>query len=129
MPAGFHHVTLNVTDLARSRAFYEGLLGLTVDQDFPGRKVRLRTPDGGRLVLASALPGTPPDDRFDEHRIGLDHIALGVPSRAELDRLLGVLQQAGVPADLHHDALGPAMISFRDPDNIQLELFEVHELA
>ena len=28
MPAGFHHITLNVTDLAQSRAFYEGLLGL-----------------------------------------------------------------------------------------------------
>jgi len=25
MPAGFHHITLNVTDLARSRAFYESV--------------------------------------------------------------------------------------------------------
>jgi catechol 2,3-dioxygenase-like lactoylglutathione lyase family enzyme len=25
MPTGFAHITLNVTDLARSRAFYEGL--------------------------------------------------------------------------------------------------------
>lgn len=124
MPAGFHHVTLSVTDLARSRAFYEGLLGLTVDQDFPGRKLRLRTADGSRLVLVPPLPGTPPGDRFSERRIGLDHLALGVTGRDELDRLLAVLRAAGVPADLHHDALGPALISFRDPDNIQLELFE-----
>lgn len=30
----------------------------------------------------------------------------------------------GVSADLHHDPLGPAVVSFRDPDNIQLEFFE-----
>jgi hypothetical protein len=29
-----------------------------------------------------------------------------------------------VAADLHHDPVGPAVISFRDPDNIQWELFE-----
>jgi hypothetical protein len=29
-----------------------------------------------------------------------------------------------VPADLHHDPVGPAVLSFRDPDNIQLEFFE-----
>jgi hypothetical protein len=30
----------------------------------------------------------------------------------------------GVAADLHHDPLGPAIITFRDPENIQWELFE-----
>jgi glyoxylase I family protein len=124
MLTGFHHITLNVTNLARSRAFYEGLLGLRVDQDFRGCKLRLRLGDGGRLVLVPALDGTPEGDRFSELRIGMDHLAIGVSSRAELDELLGVLQRAGVPADLHHDALGPAMITCRDPDNIQVELFE-----
>jgi catechol 2,3-dioxygenase-like lactoylglutathione lyase family enzyme len=51
MPTGFHHVTLNVTDLARARAFYEGVLGLRVDQDFPGEKLRLRIGGNDRLVL------------------------------------------------------------------------------
>jgi catechol 2,3-dioxygenase-like lactoylglutathione lyase family enzyme len=37
-----HHITLNVSDLERARAFYEGVLGLRVDRDFPGEKVRLR---------------------------------------------------------------------------------------
>ena len=44
---GFHHVTLNVTDLSRARAFYEGVLGLEVDQDFPGEKLRLRIGETG----------------------------------------------------------------------------------
>ena len=36
MVSGFHHVTLNVTDLPRARAFNEGVLAVEVDQDFPG---------------------------------------------------------------------------------------------
>jgi len=127
MPTGFHHITLNVTDLARSRAFYEGVLGLTVDQDFPGEKLRLRFSDQGRLVLKPPLPGTPAGDQFSERRIGLDHLAIGVSSRAELDELTDTLRRNGITADLHHDPLGPAMVVFRDPDNIQLEFFEIQQ--
>ena len=121
---GFHHITLNVTDLPRSRAFYEGILGLTVDQDFPGEKLRLRIGETGRLVLRPPLPGTPSGDRFSERRIGLDHLAIEVSSRTELDQLAQALRLNGVAADLHHDPLGPAIVSFRDPDNIQWEFFE-----
>lgn len=120
---GFHHVTLNVTDLPRARAFYEGVLGLEVDQDFPGEKLRLRIGETGRLVLRPPLPGTPSGDRFSEHRIGLDHLAIGV-SGQELEELAEVLRRNGVAADQHHDAMGPAIVTFRDPDNIQWEFFE-----
>ena len=125
MLTGFHHVTLTVTDLGRSRAFYEGVLGLTVDQDFPGEKLRLRFGADARLVLVPPLPGTPRGDRFTEYRVGLDHLAIGVTGRAELERLARRLRDAGVPADLHADRAGAvALLSFRDPDNIQLEFFE-----
>ena len=120
---GFHHVTLNVTDLPRARAFYEGVLGLEVDQDFPGEKLRLRIGETGRLVLRPPLPGTPAGDRFSERRIGLDHLAIGV-SGQELEELAEVMRRNGVAADLHHDPLGPAVLTFRDPDNIQWEFFE-----
>jgi glyoxylase I family protein len=56
--------------------------------------------------------------------VGLDHLAIGVSSRAELEQLAEVLRGNGVAADLHHDPLGPAVVSFRDPDNIQWEFFE-----
>jgi glyoxylase I family protein len=124
VPYTLHHITLNVTDLDRARAFYADTLGLQIDQDFPGEKLRLRL-DGTptRLVLVPPLPDTPPGDRFTEHRVGLDHIAIGVPA-AEIPRLASTLDTAGVPYDLHADELGPAMITFRDPDNIQWEFFE-----
>jgi glyoxylase I family protein len=130
MPTGFHHITLRVTDLARARAFYEGVLGFPVDQDFPGRKLRVRPPGTTtRLVLVPPLPGTPDGDRFSERRIGLDHLAIGVGDRAELDRMAQALRAAGVPAELNHDPLGNTILHFRDPDNIQWELFEESDSA
>jgi glyoxylase I family protein len=130
MQKGFHHITLRVTDLARARAFYEGILGFPVDQDFPGRKLRVRPPGTTtRLVLCPPLPGTPDGDRFTERRIGLDHLAIGVDSRAELDRMAEALRAAGVAVELNHDPLGGAILHFRDPDNVQWELFEEGPLA
>ncbi|WP_406084830.1 VOC family protein [Micromonospora zamorensis] len=121
----FHHITLRVSDLGQSRRFYEGILGLRVDQDFPGEKLRFRL--GGTstsLVLHPALPGTPSGDRFTEARIGLDHIAIGVPV-GEVARVAEVLTANQVPnSGVKADSKGPAMVVFRDPDNIQWELFE-----
>jgi glyoxylase I family protein len=126
MPAGVHHITLNVTDLDASRAFYEGLLGFGVDQDFPGEKLRLRlAEDGTRLLLRPLLPGTPAGDRFSEYRAGLDHIAVGA-AREEVFRLTETLRRAGLTADLHRNRGSEhAMVTFRDPDNIQWEFFEI----
>jgi glyoxylase I family protein len=122
---GVHHLTLRVTDLERSRAFYAGVLGLVADQDFPGRKLRFRLGPYTRLVLVPPLPGTPEGDRFSEARIGLDHVSLGVRTRAEMERVVDALRAAGVPTQgIQPDALGPGVLSFRDPDNIAWELFE-----
>jgi len=121
--SGFHHVTLNVTDLSRARAFYEGVLGFEVDQDFPGRKLRLRVGESRARLVLRPPPSAVDADRFSENRIGLDHVSFGA-SRADLDRLANALAAAGVPANLDHDPLGPAVLCFRDPDNIALEFFE-----
>jgi glyoxylase I family protein len=120
-----HHITLRVSDLRRAREFYEGILQLTVDQDFPDEKLRFRL--GGaatRLVLVPPLPGTSAGDRFTERRIGLDHLAIGV-STGEVARLADALDDAGVAnSGVKRDPLGPAVVTFRDPDNIQWEFFE-----
>lgn len=120
---GFHHVTLNVTDLPRARAFYEGILGFKVVQHFPGRKLSLLVGTSRSRLVLHPPPGAVDADRFSEFRIGLDHVAFGA-SRADLDRLAAALTAAGITSDLHHDPLGAAVLSFRDPDNVQLEFFE-----
>ena len=124
MLTGFHHIALNVTDLSRARAFYEGILGLQVCQDSPGEALRLQIGENDCLVLHPPLAGTPSDDRFSERRVGLDHLAIGVPGREEVERLAEVLRANGVTADLHDTPSGGAMVTFRDPDNFQWEFFE-----
>jgi catechol 2,3-dioxygenase-like lactoylglutathione lyase family enzyme len=62
---------------------------------------------------------------FDETRTGLDHLAFGVASRAELDAWAARLDELGVPRSPVAPARtlpGAAVLVFRDPDNIQLEL-------
>ncbi|MGC4111809.1 MAG: VOC family protein [Nocardioides sp.] len=129
MLTGFHHLTLRVSDLDRARAFYSALPGFVLDQDFPDLgKLRYRIgSDEGRLVLCAPVPGTPEGDRFDEHRIGLDHIAVGVAGgRDALVGLETTLRALGVVTDgIELDRAGVlSKITFRDPDNYQWELFE-----
>jgi catechol 2,3-dioxygenase-like lactoylglutathione lyase family enzyme len=72
-------------------------------------------------------------DRFSETRTGLDHVGLGVETRADLEAWQAHLEANGVVrADAADRPLTQSPIAdrpygsvlvFRDPDNIQLELF------
>jgi len=129
MLVGFHHITLRVNDLDRSRAFYSALPEFDLDQDFPDLgKLRYRIGQTrARLVLCAPLPGTPAGARFDEHGIGVDHIAIGVTGgRQALAHLELALRDIGAITDgVHLDRAGQlALITFRDPDNVQWEFFE-----
>jgi glyoxylase I family protein len=104
--SGFHHVTLNVTDLSRARAFYEDVLGFEVDQDFPGRKLRLRVGESRARLVLRPPPSAVDADRFSEYRIGLDHVSFGA-SRADLDRVANALAAAGVPANRSSSSTQP----------------------
>lgn len=127
--SGYHHITLRVSDLDRSRSFYSALPEFILDQDFRDLgKLRYRIGETrSRLVLCAPLPGATLGDRFDERRIGLDHIAVGVfGGREALDGLEAALRSVGAPTDgVHLDRGGElAVITFRDPDNVQWEFFE-----
>ena len=56
---------------------------------------------------------------FSEVRTGLDHIEFEVTSLDELAAWRGRLERAGVAHSGAHDHI----VTFRDPDNIQLELY------
>ena len=120
-----HHLRLTVSDVERSRAFYTEVLGFQFVLEGPLGVVL----SNGAVDLAigpSPDPTrAPANDRFDEARIGLDHLSLQVASRDELERARQLLDERGVPhgeiTDLG-DAFGLYILAFRDPDNIQLEL-------
>jgi glyoxylase I family protein len=124
------HVRLTVTDIERSRQFYESVFGWPVLLEVPenaDEKTRgqLGFLFGGVIYdLGGALLGLRPvaTDRFDENRAGLDHIAFRLANKAELDAAAAHLDEIGVQHEPIND-IGPSYIlEFRDPDNIALEL-------
>ncbi len=124
------HVRLTVTDIERSRQFYESVFGWPVLLEVPenadeATRKQLGFLFGGVIYdLGGTLVGLRPvaTDRFDENRVGLDHIAFRLGSKAELDSAATHLEEVGVAHEPIKD-IGPSYIlEFRDPDNIALEL-------
>jgi glyoxylase I family protein len=107
-----NHTSVRIADLARSREFYEGLLGLTnaprPDLGFPGAWYEV----GGGQVHLIQVPkmaeGIDPTD---------PHFALEVEDLAEVRR---TLDARGVP----YLAFGGAQLWVRDPDGNVVEICE-----
>ncbi len=132
--SGFAHVRLTVTDITRSKAFYDRVFGWPVaidasdSVDRPGVKespgefyggVVYQTPQGTLFGLRPV--GETP---FDSERTGLDHISFAVASRADLDHAAAALTDTGIPHGEVTDLIdaGIAILSFQDPDDINVEL-------
>jgi glyoxylase I family protein len=119
-----HHVALTVSDVARSAQFYTELLGFQKLMDL-GPRILL---GNGNVMIGLTPPPDPSQaiqgDRFNENRLGLDHLSFGVASRADLEDAVTLLDGHGVQhgevTDL--DGLGISILALRDPDNIQIEL-------
>ena len=125
-----HHIGLTVPDVEASEAWYTRVLGL--ERAF----VELHHGGGTGYAVVLHRPNTPlflgldkhegnPGDRFDERRTGLDHVSFHVADRAELDAWVEHFGRHGVPHSGVKEFAEPfpfAVLVFRDPDNIQLEL-------
>lgn len=120
---GICHIVLTVTNLRRSADFYHKVLGM----EYLESTDKTYCMTDGIAVLCLQLPPRQgyPNDRFDENRVGLDHVAFAVESRRQLEEALPVLRALGAEtAGIEFDPWGKAeYICFRDPDNIQVELY------
>ena len=123
MPA-ITHVAVTVTDLAASEAWYTKVLGVkpVLDEDTgPFRHIVYTV--GNTAFGLHGFPDLASTEPFNERRPGLDHIAFGVASRDELAKWAARLDDLGVArSDIANASYGSGL-SFRDPDNIALELF------
>lgn len=129
---GYAHVRLTVTDIARSRAFYDDVFGFPVAYELPAdaddrTREQLSFLFGGVIYqvpggLLGLRPVAPDGDVFSEDRAGLDHLSFGVPARADLDAAAARLDDLGVLHAGVKDIGSVHLLEFRDPDNIALEL-------
>lgn len=130
------HLRLTVTDISRSKAFYDRIFGWPTAVDMSARadEPGVRTsPDafyGGVIyqlpsgTLLGLRPVAPNGQRFDSGHTGLDHLSFQVASRNTLLDARERLEEAdishGEVIDLND--MGLAILSFSDPDGVHLEL-------
>lgn len=121
------HVALTVSDLGRSRSWYQRLFGSypVIDED-TGPFHHVVWLVGGTLVGIHAFPDLKSVAPFDERRPGLDHVSFACSNRSELERWQSHLDQLGIVHGGIVDAPYGSGLSFRDPDNIALEFFAPH---
>ena len=116
IPAGpIHHLRLTVTDVERSGD--------------PAEAETFRVLFGGVVMIRGDLlmglrPMAPEGDCFDPDRVGLDHLSFSVASRDDLEQAAKLFGQHDV---VHGEitrlpSFGIDVLSFEDPDGIQLEL-------
>jgi catechol 2,3-dioxygenase-like lactoylglutathione lyase family enzyme len=118
---GVHHVALLSSDVERTIAFYQGLLGFPLTEVFENRDYPNSTHfffdiGNGNALAFFDFPGLDLGP-YGEVLGGLHHLALSI-SREHWDVAVAKLRDAGI--DVHIESGVSAY--FRDPDGARLEL-------
>jgi catechol 2,3-dioxygenase-like lactoylglutathione lyase family enzyme len=130
---GIHHFSATVRDIEASVTWYQRVFGMDrVPVTFPhyaceetGYAVLLIDPRSG-VTIGLHTNRDNAGETFDECRTGLDHVSFGVASHDELTAWVAWLDEIGIANTGIRDEQTPfpySTVVFRDPDNIQLELF------
>ncbi len=126
---GYHHLGLTVGDVDHSEEWYGKVFGfqrafVEPHNEGTGYAVVMNIPGTG-IFLGLDKHDAHQGEPFEEHRTGLDHLAVGVATRDDLDRWVAHLDALGVAHSDVNEVTEPfpaATLCFRDPDNIALEL-------
>jgi glyoxylase I family protein len=123
--AGAHHVAFTVTDADRSAAWYQDLFGmqLLLQAEDEGVRIRILAHPASEWIMGLREHPDQPGGPFDERRTGLDHLAFTVTSRGELEAWEQELERRGITYSPIRESPIGTVIAFRDPDDIQLELW------
>lgn len=120
------HVGLNVTDLDRSRRFYEAAFGLETAglSEQEGRRYAFLAA-GGQVILTLWQQS---EGGFDHARPGLHHLAFRVPTLDDVERAQARLRELGAAflhdgVVAHREGASSGGVFFADPDGIRLEIF------
>ncbi len=132
--SGFAHVRLTVTDIAQSKAFYDRLFGWPTAIDNSARVDEAGVRDSAEEFFGGTIYQTPQGTLFGLRPVGaagfnpdvtgLDHVSFAVDSRDDLEAAATALTEAGIQHGEIMDFAdaGMAILSFQDPDDINVEL-------
>jgi catechol 2,3-dioxygenase-like lactoylglutathione lyase family enzyme len=119
---GVHHLKLPVSDLTRSRAWYESRLGYQLHIEF--------VEDGVLMGMALSHPNGGPELalRLDPVRAaaatGFDYFSIGVPSEQEINELAARLTAMGEKhAGVHRTTIGWILPYTHDPDGHEVRFY------
>lgn len=117
-----HHVGIIVSDLARSKAFYEALGFEVATERDDGTKTICFLELGGFKLELFAYRETPPTVACEGRVIGFRHLALRTE---DMDGAVRELRKAGIIGldTVPHEIAGLArLMFFRDPDGMEIEI-------
>jgi glyoxylase I family protein len=123
---GLAHIELTVRDPEVSAEWYERVLGFKMRADHRrgARGVIVMEHTSGIVLGFWQHQEQKNSDLFDEFRTGLDHLAFRVSNRAQIEEWIDHFTSLGVqysePIEIGTYGV---ILTFRDPDNIQLEIF------
>jgi lactoylglutathione lyase len=120
------HVGLNVSDLDRSKGFYQQVFGFDVmgESREEGRRFVFLS-EGSTLVLTLWQQG---EGRFEKQRPGLHHLSFQVATMEDVKQAETRLRALNVPLIYngivpHAEGSQSGGVFFEDPDGIRLEIY------
>ena len=120
---GVHHLKFPVSDLARSRAWYERVLGFRPELEFPDE-------DGVVRGLAGTVPGLGDvglalreNPEAARGIAGFDPVSFGIADREQAQAWADRLDELGVEHSPVIDASVGWIVVFHDPDGTEIHLY------
>lgn len=123
------HVSISVSNLDHSAEWYAQVLGWT--EHFRDRSETTQFAYGlldGDVAIVLRQHDDPLESTFDERRTGLDHLSLAVAAD-DLEKFADRLRTTRSTFSPICDIGYAQLLSFRDPDNVALELFALVDPA
>ncbi len=119
---GIHHVKIPVTDLARSRRWYESRLGYQLEIEFVEQGIMMGVglvhPAGGPHIALRLDPER-------SARLGdFDFFSIGVPDKESIESLAARLTDLGeAHAGVHFASIGWILPALHDPDGHEVRFY------
>jgi glyoxylase I family protein len=121
---GISHVSLSVRDCEKTARWWQEVFDLrqimTLEEE-TWRAVLLELPDGRAIEFQQH--DTNGGETFDPTRTGFDHMGLDVSTRDELVEWQDHFERLGVVHTPIADRSYGSVLTFKDPDRIQFEMF------